>query len=72
MSVTRHHSIFERMVTIIQKIFSSHRNILYGPRFVVLFKSITRKNLHKPTMKKKEEKRPPLPPQGRESATLTF
>ena len=43
MSVTCHYSIFECMVTIIQKIFLSHRNILCRPRFVVLFKSITRK-----------------------------
>jgi hypothetical protein len=43
LSVKRHHSIFERMVTIIQKIFSSHLNILYGPRFVVLLNRISRK-----------------------------
>jgi hypothetical protein len=35
MSITSNHSCFVRMVTVIHKIFSTHRNILYGPRFVV-------------------------------------
>lgn len=35
MSITSNHSGFVRMVTVIHKIFSTHRNILYVPRFVV-------------------------------------